>query len=210
MSITTVKQAKTAITSIKKSREALQAKIHEVAMFGLAHYKQHNDGSILSDLAKAVQKYNEKDGKFDARNSALRGESLRAWIKDFGGVKWSKNAYGTGGFVLDAKGKVTREEINLQEAESNPFWQYTEDKPATAMDPLQVVRQLRDRINKTVAGEAKQYIEPEQMALAATLVNGLSELLAAIDGNVSNALTAAAKDTPEVSKEDVAKMVANG
>lgn len=208
MSITTIAQARTSIKAIKKSREALQEKIHATAMFGLTLYKEHNDGTILSELAKAVQKYNEKDGKFDSRNSALRGESLRAWIKDFGGVKWSKNAYAkTGGFVFDAKGKVTRGNIDLNAAESNPFWQYTEDKAPTALDPLQVVRQLRDRIIKTADGEAKQYIAPEQMALAATLVNGLSELLAAVDGKVSNAITNA---VTEVTQEEVNKLVANG
>lgn len=178
------KATKKLVASIRKRTANLDLDIHTAAVSGLAHYKEHNDGSILTDLVKAVSVYNIKSGKFDGRS--IRGAALRKWMEDLGGVKWSKKAYGKeGGYVADAKG-ITRADIDISRAMEVPFWAYTNDEvpEAKEVSPLDMMRQVRDQIRKIAAGESERKVFSDaNMANAASIVNGITSLLASIEAS---------------------------
>lgn len=183
------KAAQNLVKSIRTRAANLDRDIHTAAVSGMAHYKEHNDASIMTDLVKAVSAYNIKSGKFDGRS--VRGASLRKWIEDFGGLKWSKNAYGKqGGFVFNKQLDKQRIDIDVQDAMAQPFWSYTSDevKDAKEVSPMDMMRKVRDQIRKIAAGESeKQVFSSTNMANATTIVNSITELLAQVENGTIDA-----------------------
>lgn len=118
----TIKQAMSTIKLISKAGATLDARIHDVAVSGLAHYGEHGDLTTLTELCHAMPK-------------SGRGNALKLWCTKHVGkatIKWNAKAYnGKGGFVK--ANTLSAVDIDLcitsgiAKAESEPFY----NKPDT-------------------------------------------------------------------------------
>jgi len=114
----TIKQAMSTIKLISKAGATLDARIHEVAVSGLAHYGEHGDLTTLTELCHAMPK-------------SGRGNALKLWCTKHVGkaqIKWNAKAYsGKGGFVK--ANTLSAVDIDLcitsgiKEAEAEPFYE---------------------------------------------------------------------------------------
>jgi len=87
MNILTIKQSKETTELILQAGTKLDEHIHAVGVAGIAHFLQHGDKDVLTNLVKAMPK-------------SSRGNALKLWITKHVKVRWNKKAYaGLGGYV---------------------------------------------------------------------------------------------------------------
>ena len=174
------KALNTAITGIATRIKNLDKDLHILACSALFHYQESEDTVLLTRLIKATCFYNESTGKFDGRS--VRGAALRKWIKDHANVKWSKSSHGKHGGWIKDKAQDKKARVNLEHAESVPFYAYSKDEaPKEYDDVISMLSSLKDKLAKdlerTESNKEGRKIKGEQLALASTAINTLEALL---------------------------------
>lgn len=89
MSVLTIKQANKTIKLISEAGRKLDQRIHDVAVSGLAHFLQHGDTTLISELCHAMPR-------------SARGNALKFWMTKHSrnGIKWNAKAHnGKGGWT---------------------------------------------------------------------------------------------------------------
>lgn len=126
MNIQSIKAGRKTIKLISEAGKKLDTRIHEVGVAGVAHFLQHGDTTLISELVHAMPR-------------SARGNALKFWItKHLKTVKWDAKACGgLGGY----KGKMLTNEDGLplhsfakihiiKQAMAMPFYE-KEDKEAS-------------------------------------------------------------------------------
>lgn len=134
--ILSIKQANKSISLISQAGRKLDERIHVVAVSGLAHFLQHGDTTLLTNLCHAMPK-------------SGRGNALKFWITKHVRVKWSTKAHGgEGGFVkngdldLNSWAKIAL----VEKAALDPFYN-KEDAEPKAWNPNASILNLVKKLN---------------------------------------------------------------
>lgn len=166
-----IREALTEIRKIASVADDFDNQMHILACSALHHYLDNGDLSIMSNLVKAVSRYNPTTGKFDGRS--FRSADLRAWIVKYANVKWDKNAHksgsgvATGGYV---KAKTGPAEADLEKAIAHPFYTSREQTSRDLVD----VRKVIDNAFKTISKASSEgTLAPEQQQLAISAMEAL-------------------------------------
>jgi hypothetical protein len=137
MTILSMKEGLRTIKLISEAGVKLDKRIHDVGVAGVAHFLQHGDTTLISELCHAMPR-------------SSRGNALKFWITKNIRVKWSTKAHnGKGGFVkngdmdLNNWGKIAV----VMAADAAPFY-LKEDKEAAAWNPNASILSLVKRLEK--------------------------------------------------------------
>jgi len=139
------KDTRNTIKLIATSGKKLDERIHQAGCSAMAHYHEHGDGTLLTELAHAMPK-------------SGRGNALKYWVTKYANVQWDKKAYaGTGGFVKNPKD--AERTVHIEEAMLHPFW----EKVDTEQKEWKPENALQSFINKFKSQYAEGKVTAAQL-----------------------------------------------
>lgn len=151
----TIKQCNKTTTLIAQAGRKLDERIHAVAVSGLAHFLQHGDNTVLTNLVKAMPK-------------SARGNALKFFISKHtkGSLQWKASAHNkTGGYVGKKLEISSWEKIAIVlDAEAEPFYK-KEDTEKAEWNPQASVLSLVAKLNKYKQDHSLTLTEESKQAL---------------------------------------------
>lgn len=136
MNILSIKQANKENKLIATAGKKLDERIHLVGVSGIAHFLQHGDLTVLTNLCHAMPK-------------SARGNALKFWITKHVKVKWDSKAYeGKGGWKKNGDTELSSwDKIAItMNANAEPFY-HKEDKEASVFNPNVSILNLVKKLN---------------------------------------------------------------
>lgn len=147
MSVLTMKQANKSITLISAAGAKLDERIHTVGVAGIAHFLQHGDTTLISELCHAMPR-------------SGRGNALKQWITKHVAVKWNAKAHGGKGGYVKKEHSAEKQAIMsswhkvaiIMQAMKEPFY-LKEDKEASVWNEQGAIVSLVKRLAKKAEEE---------------------------------------------------------
>jgi hypothetical protein len=136
-----------ALMSIHRRGQTLQQDMHVAACSVLAHIGQHSDIRMAAKLLNAMPE-------------AARKNAMRDWLSEFGPITFDGD---NPIFVQGGK-------VRLGDAQANPFWKFSPEKPYQAVDVAALIASTIKKLEKD---------QKETKANHGTLIAGLEKLIPA-------------------------------
>ena len=155
MNVLSMKAGMKTIKLISDAGAKLDIRIHAVACAGIAHFLQHGDTTLVSELVHAMPR-------------SARGNALKFFITKHINVKWAAKAHnGKGGYVKNGETETNswKKLAILLTAMSEPFYM-KEDKEASEWNEKASVLALVAKLRKHSIEHA---LSDEGMAILAAI-----------------------------------------
>jgi hypothetical protein len=136
-----------ALMSIHRRGQTLQQDMHVAACSVLQHIGQHSDIRMAAKLLNAMPE-------------AARKNAMRDWLSEFGPITFDGD---NPIFVQGGK-------VRLGDAQANPFWKFSPEKPYQAVDVAALIASTIKKLEKD---------QKETKANHGSLIAGLEKLIPA-------------------------------